>query len=144
MALRPGRRLEMSSHFIPLPRSSMIRASSSGDHLLCFLAGLSAVCGGMLRLTGSSEAPGTGGALEIGAITGGAAGAVAGYASGGGPGLGPVVALGGGTETDRVCCGGDAEDSFESGPFRSEAISTMTVSRLLCLGAAAVHGPFPS
>lgn len=49
MELRPGRRLEMSSHFMPLPRSSMIKASSSGDHLLCFLAGDSDVCGGMLR-----------------------------------------------------------------------------------------------
>lgn len=29
----------MSSHFIPLPRSSMILASSSGDHFDCFLAG---------------------------------------------------------------------------------------------------------
>ena len=49
MELRPGRRLDMSSHFIPLPRSSIIKASSSGDHLLCFLAGDSDVCGGMLR-----------------------------------------------------------------------------------------------
>jgi hypothetical protein len=39
MALRPGSCLLMSSHFMPLPRSSMILASSSGDHLDCFLAG---------------------------------------------------------------------------------------------------------
>lgn len=39
MALRPGSRLLMSSHFMPRPRSSMIKASSSGDHLDCFLAG---------------------------------------------------------------------------------------------------------
>lgn len=50
MALRPGNRLEISSHFIPLPLSSMIRASSSGDHLLCFLTGWSDAWGGMLRL----------------------------------------------------------------------------------------------
>ena len=51
----------MSSHFMPLPRSSMISASSSGDHLLCFLAGLSVVCGGMLRLLagdGAGAGPG--------------------------------------------------------------------------------------
>ena len=57
MALRPGSRLEMSSHFIPLARSSMSSASSSGDHLP-FAAGattgvrsprlddVAAVCGG--------------------------------------------------------------------------------------------------
>lgn len=39
MALRPGKRFEMSSHFIPPPRSSMIRASSSGDHFDCLFAG---------------------------------------------------------------------------------------------------------
>lgn len=39
MALRPGRRLLMSSHFMPEPRRSMIRASSSGVHLDCFFAG---------------------------------------------------------------------------------------------------------
>ena len=50
MAERPGRLLEMSSHFIPPPRSSMMRASSSGDHLDCFLAGVSAGWGGWLRL----------------------------------------------------------------------------------------------
>ena len=50
MALRPGSRLLISSHFIPLPRSSMIKASSSGDHLDCFFAGDSAVCEGCKRL----------------------------------------------------------------------------------------------
>ena len=39
MALRPGRCLLMSSHFMPSPRSWMIRASSSPDHLDCFFAG---------------------------------------------------------------------------------------------------------
>lgn len=73
MALRPGSRLEMSSHFILLPRSSMMSASSSGDHLLCFLAGLSAV-GGMLRLLfpgpgpdpGPDPGPGPLGSADIG------------------------------------------------------------------------------
>lgn len=53
MALRPGSRLLISSHFIPLPRSSMINASSSGDHLDCFLAGDSAVWAGCKRLAGT-------------------------------------------------------------------------------------------
>ena len=42
MALRPGRCLLMSSHFIPSPRSWMILASSSTDHFDCFFAGDSA------------------------------------------------------------------------------------------------------
>lgn len=45
MALRPGSCLLMSSHFMPFPRSSMIFASSSGDHFDCFLAGDSDGCG---------------------------------------------------------------------------------------------------
>ena len=39
MALRPGNRREMSSHFMPPPRSSTFSASSSGLHLDSFLAG---------------------------------------------------------------------------------------------------------
>jgi hypothetical protein len=39
----------MSSHFIPLSRSSITRASSSGNHLLCFKFLFTGVCGGMLR-----------------------------------------------------------------------------------------------
>src|SRR5947207_3390928 len=39
MALRPGSLLLISSHFIPLPRSSIIKASSSADHFDCFFAG---------------------------------------------------------------------------------------------------------
>ncbi len=38
MALRPGSSLLQSSHFMPLPRSRMILASSVGLHLDCFLA----------------------------------------------------------------------------------------------------------
>ncbi len=41
MALRPGSCLLMSSHFIASPLSRMIFSSSSGDHLDCFLAGVS-------------------------------------------------------------------------------------------------------
>ena len=80
MGLRPGRRLEISSHFIPLPRSSMIRASSSGDHLLCFLAGESELCGGMVRL-----APGADPTATVGAPSRAVCGS-------GGPGAGAVVA----------------------------------------------------
>lgn len=61
MALRPGSRLLMSSHFMPLPRSSMIRASSSGDHLDCFLAGDSAVWAGCRRFAGTETGGGAGG-----------------------------------------------------------------------------------
>ena len=39
MALLPGKRFEISSHFMPEPRSSMITASSSGVHLDWRLAG---------------------------------------------------------------------------------------------------------
>ncbi|GAM40665.1 hypothetical protein TCE0_039r13189 [Talaromyces pinophilus] len=39
IALRPGNFLLISSHFIPLPRNSIINASSSDDHFDCFLAG---------------------------------------------------------------------------------------------------------
>lgn len=39
MALRPGNFLLISSHFIPLPRNSIISASSSDDHFDCFFAG---------------------------------------------------------------------------------------------------------
>lgn len=79
MALRPGRRLLISSHFIPLPRSSMMRASSSGDHLDCFLAGDSAVWEGCRRLA-APDGP----VLIKGADTG--VGPVIGVALGGGPG----------------------------------------------------------
>lgn len=71
MALRPGKRFDMSSHFIPLPLKSMIKASSSGDHLLCFLAGVSDGCGGMLRFPPVPPgcAVANGGTLEA-AVTG--------------------------------------------------------------------------
>jgi hypothetical protein len=36
-ALRPGRCLLTSSHFMPLPRNWMMRAPASGDYLYCFL-----------------------------------------------------------------------------------------------------------
>lgn len=155
MELRPGRRLDMSSHFIPLPRSSMIRASSSGDHLLCFFAGDSEVCGGMLRLPllgagrdsgpkltpppvgcalpGATDAPTPPTLVPPGKSPRGddALGATA-EDAGGGPPVDTVDTAdgaGGGMVEDGTCWVGDTEDSFESGPLRSEAISTMTVSR---------------
>jgi len=140
MALRPGSRLEMSSHFMPLPRSSMIKESSSGDHLLCFLAGLSAEWGGMARFTGSTGGPPTGGALRFGVTTDGAAGSrCAGGGPGWIPGTGTVDVAEGGTEAGRGCCGGDTEDSLEPEPLRREAISTVTVSRRSCPGEAGLH-----
>lgn len=45
MELRPGKRLEMSSHFMPEPRSWTINTSSWGFHLDCFLAGDACGCG---------------------------------------------------------------------------------------------------
>lgn len=65
MALRPGSRLLISSHFMPLPRNSMINASSSADHFDCFLAGDSAgwaersrfagIDGGIVEVVGVME-----------------------------------------------------------------------------------------
>jgi hypothetical protein len=117
----------------------MIRASSSGDHLLCFFAGDSAVCGGMLRFP--PPLPGRGPVLEPGAgpetlsplVRGPPAAprrgddngpAPAANGAGGGPHGGEVTAA------DEAVLGrsgwvGDTEDSLESGPLRREAISTM-------------------
>jgi len=53
MALRPGSRLLISSHFMPLPRRSMIKASSSADHFDCFFAGDSEVWAGNGRFVGT-------------------------------------------------------------------------------------------
>ena len=149
MELRPGRRLEMSSHFMPLPRSSMISASSSGDHLLCFFAGESDVCDGMLRFP--PPLPGREPALEPGAGPVPGAPETLGRlapASPAAPRRGDNVPA----ATAKEACGGllwgaaaaaadaeivvggdcwvgDTEDSFESELLRREAISTMTVSR---------------
>jgi hypothetical protein len=129
MALRPGSLLEMSSHFIPLPRRSMMTASSSGDHLLCFLAGDSVGCGAMVRFPGAPRlgpdpGPGRGAAYK-----GGPKGAAA-----------VVVATVRGADGGREFWGGDTEDSFESGALRREAISTMPVCRLDSLEQARCHG----
>jgi hypothetical protein len=131
----------MSSHFMPLPRSSMMRASSSGDHLLCFLAGLSAEWGGMLRFTGISDGGTPAGKTvgSCGAPTSGAA------VSGTGKGRpmfagGAVATEEDGAEAGRLCLGDEPGDSSESERLRREAISTVTVSRLHCLRAADVHG----
>ena len=147
MELRPGRRFEMSSHFMPLPRSSMIRVSSSGDHLLCFLAGDSDVCDGMLRFP--PPLPGRGPARELGLGPAPAAAgtlgrlapappaaprrgdsgpaAIANEAVGGPAGC-PGTAADAGTVLGGGGWVGDTEDSLESGPLRRELISTMTVS----------------
>ena len=45
MALRPGMRFEMSSYFIPAPRSSTASSSSSWVHFVVFLAGISSAKG---------------------------------------------------------------------------------------------------
>lgn len=150
MELRPGRRLEMSSHFMPLPRSSMIRASSSGDHLLCFFAGESDVCDGMLRfpppLPGREPAlePGAGpvpGAPEtLGRLAPASpaaprrgdnvpAAATAEETCGGLLWGAAAAAADAGIVVGGDCWVGDTEDSFESELLRREAISTMTVSR---------------
>jgi hypothetical protein len=117
---------------MPLPRSSIISASSSADHLLCFLAGDSDACGGMLRLPVMDRlvlglGPSRGGAV----YKGGPAGAVE-----------VVVATAGvgGTDAGRVGWGEDTEDSFESGALRREAISTVTVGRPHSLDQASFHG----
>ncbi len=107
----------MSSHFMPPPLKSMIRASSSGDHLLCFLAGDSAGWGGMLRLP---PAPVLARAYE------------------GGSGC-PLVD---GTDVDRVwclCVGEDDADSLESGALRRREISTVTVYSCRCRSRLIVH-----
>ena len=73
MALLPGNLLLISSHFIPLPRRSMIRASSSADHLDCFLAGDSSEWDGCGRLVGTevvvTEVVVTAVAVVLGAVT---------------------------------------------------------------------------
>ena len=140
----------------------MIRASSSADHLLCFFAGDSEVCGGMLRL----PPPGAGRDSEP-KLTPPAVGCpLPGDVDAPNPlnlvppeksprgdevlgatvediGWGPpvetvdvAVGAGGGMVEDGTCWVGDTEDSFESGPLRSEAISTMTVSRRTLPGKA--------
>ena len=69
MALRPGRCLLMSSHFIPSPRSWMILASSSGDHLDCFLAGDSPGWVPDCRLVGMVPTAANGGTSDGGGAT---------------------------------------------------------------------------
>src|SRR6266498_5281380 len=68
MALLPGSFLLMSSHFIPLPRRSIISASSSADHLDCFFAGDSKEWDGCGRLVGT-EVVETAVAVVLGAVT---------------------------------------------------------------------------
>ena len=89
---------------MPLPLNSMIRASSSGDHLLCFFAGDSSEWGGMLRFPPVPLGVGTFGGRIPGADVAG------------------IVA-------DLVLClsADEAEGSFASGALRRREISTLTV-----------------
>lgn len=90
-----------------------MRASSSGDHLLCFLAGVSEGCGGMLRfppvLLGCAAA--YGGALAV-VVGGESAGAVL-----------------------RACCKAVGEDSLESEARKRCEISTLTVLKVRAVRA---------
>lgn len=102
----------------------MISESSSADHLLCFLAGESELCGGIVRL-----APGKAPTPTL--CKPGKPGRAA-YTDG--RTAGPAdVAVVVGMDGDDVRWVADAEDSFESEALRSEAISTVTVSRRLCV-----------
>ena len=67
MELRPGNRLEMSSHFMPEPRSWTINTSSCGLHLDCFLAGDASGCGvaGEPRLLEAAAAEDASGAKVV-------------------------------------------------------------------------------
>lgn len=69
---------------------------------------------------------------------------VANVVGNGAGGVGPIGGDVTGAETeideDKGCWVRVAEDSFESEPLRSEAISTMTVSRRGCLQGRWVHG----
>lgn len=89
----------------------MIRASSSGDHLLCFLAGESAARGGIARLALPAD-PGATGEGPYGCEAG----------------RSPVVAVVAAVREDwgdAVGFGGGSEDSSESDASRSDAISTV-------------------
>jgi hypothetical protein len=134
----------------------MIRASSSGDHLLCFLAGDSDVCGGMLRFP--PPLPGRGAGLELGVgpetlnallapappaappRRGDRGPAAPARGASGGPLGGAVTAATAGAVLDGSCWVGDTEDSFESEPLRREAISTVGgVFAGSCLEGWGVH-----
>jgi hypothetical protein len=121
-----------------------MRASSSGDHLLCLFAGDSDVCGGKLRFppplpgrpppddraAADCPDPDTAGTLCL--LGPGPAPARLGRgdngAGGGAPGVAVTVVVAGAAE-DGGCWVGETGDSFESELLRSDAISTMaTVS----------------
>lgn len=116
MALRPGNRFEMSSHFMPLPLRSMMIASSSADHLLCFFAGDSDGWDGILRFPPAAAAVvGAviyGGRLDATIVDGTEAARVWLVFSGAGAGAATV----------------EEGDSFESGALRRREISTLTVA----------------
>lgn len=91
----------------------MIKASSSGDHLLCFLAGVSEGCGGILRFP---PVPLGCGAADGGTLVVSAVGEIA-----------ATLLL--------VCCAADGEDSFESEARRRCEISTLTVLKVRAVKA---------
>jgi hypothetical protein len=117
----------------------MMRLSSWDDHLLCFLAGDSNVCGGMLRfpppllgrellleLGVGPEMLGALAPVSPAAPNRGDNGPVATAKDAcGGPLVGAVDAAGVGAVLNGVCWVGDTGDSFESESWRREAISTM-------------------
>lgn len=122
MALRPSTYFETSSHFMPLPLSSMIRASSSDDHLLCFLAGVSRGWAAMLRFPPVPLGCG-------GVVRGGGGGAVGATAAGAAGGVWLAVAR----------RGGEAGDSVEPEARRRWEMSSLTV-----LVESAVQAGFPA
>ena len=92
----------------------MIKASSSADHLLCFLAGVSEGCGGILRFP---PVP-----LVVGAAHGGTALALVEEGE-----IVAAVLLG--------CWAAVGEDSFESEARRRWEISTLTVRKVSAVKA---------
>ena len=111
MALRPGSRVEISSHFMPLPRSSIMSASSSGDHLLCFFAGRMELPGDMFSTAAGIWLCCTGGATCDDVVA-----CLLWYVS---------ATVCSGTEAGRVCVDEGNDDSSEPRSFRIYEISTV-------------------
>ena len=133
MALRPGSRLLMSSHFIPPPRSSIIKASSSEDHFDCFLAGDSAGCAGWRRFAGTEG--------ETLAERGGNEAKVAAGAAGGGGPVADAVIVAGGPKTDlggRLAAVDTGAVSSSSSGFKSNEISTLAEGNIVWFSATII------
>lgn len=133
MALRPGSRLLMSSHFIPLPRNSIINASSSGDHFDCFFAGDSDEWAGWIRLAGTDgDTLAERGGNEVkgaGAATGAAVVVVIVAVIAGGP----KTSLGG-----RLAAVVTGAVSSSSSGFRSNEISTLAEGSIAWFSATII------